>query len=68
MQLLIHLVHPTQYSFARLLTANVHVAVVGVVNTTMFDRLISLALTTRQSYQAWCQFVHNFSIEAAHHR
>ncbi|TFX11504.1 hypothetical protein DEO12_17905 [Escherichia coli] len=38
------------------------------VNATMFDRLISLALTTRQSYQAWCQSVHNFSIGAAYHR
>ncbi len=38
------------------------------VNATMFDRLISLALTTRQSDQAWCQSVHNFSIGAAYHR
>ena len=35
MQLLIHLAHPTQYSFARLLTANVHVAVVGVPGEAM---------------------------------
>lgn len=39
-----------------------------IVNATMFDRLISLALTTRQSDQAWCQSVHNFSIGAAYHR
>ncbi|MBB8471581.1 hypothetical protein HEK73_024585 [Escherichia coli] len=35
MQLLIHLAHPAQYTFARLLTANVHVAVVGVPGEAM---------------------------------